>query len=416
MDRLALTTKAPYRQRGDVRTCERPPAGFEVIYVDVICRHGSRTMARPRLAEGFARLLDRAADVGRLTPRGQELRAVLRELLEVTAALGAGMLTGSGRREARDIGVRLARRVPALWRPDGVDVVSAGKARTTDSAATFVDGLRSAAPGLGTQRPSLRVDDALLYFHKSDARYREYVDNDPRPRAAIAVAWRDPNTRRAVHSVLCGAMTPTFVATVDAGDHRDLFADGRAAASALYTTWAAAAGLGDEGNWRFHRFVPPAAAAWFGYLDDLETFFLKGPAFADEDVTYAMARPLLDDVFARFGNVRGHPAGPVATLRFTHAEEILPLATLLRLPGSTDPEPPGRRFTYADNPFRGAEVAPMGANIQWELYGDGSRYLVRMLRDEQPVAFPPNCAPIAAGSCFYDLDVLQRAWASGARP
>lgn len=49
----------------------------------------------------------------------------------------------------------------------------------------------------------------------------------------------------------------------------------------------------------------------------------------------------------------------------------------------------------------------MGANIQWDLYSDGSQYAVRMLVDEKPTAFKAACTPIKPGSYFYSLDELE---------
>lgn len=55
--------------------------------------------------------------------------------------------------------------------------------------------------------------------------------------------------------------------------------------------------------------------------------------------------------------------------------------------------PKGELSTDADNPFRGARVAPMGANIQWDLFTGGRTYLVWMRCDERETAFKPSCAP-----------------------
>lgn len=97
-------------------------------------------------------------------------------------------------------------------------------------------------------------------------------------------------------------------------------------------------------------------------------------------------------------------------LRFTHAEEIFPLATLLGLPGSTKRLPQSTLFNYANDPFRGAEIAPMGADIQWDLFTNGRTYLVRMLYNERQTAFQPSCAPIHRGSDFYSLDELEHCY------
>jgi hypothetical protein len=78
------------------------------------------------------------------------------------------------------------------------------------------------------------------------------------------------------------------------------------------------------------------------------------------------------------------------------------------LPGSTKAAAPGQPYTYADNPWRGANVAPLASNIQWDVFRKGSRYLVRMLYNEQETAFRAGCRPVAKGSKFYDLDELER--------
>ncbi|MFI2199936.1 hypothetical protein ACH47Z_03950 [Streptomyces sp. NPDC020192] len=95
-------------------------------------------------------------------------------------------------------------------------------------------------------------------------------------------------------------------------------------------------------------------------------FYEKGPGFSDSDITYEMAGVLLDDFFRQVEAKRAGTSDLGAELRFTHAEEIIPLAALLRLPGSTRPTTPGEPYTYADNPWRGAQVAPLGVNIQWD--------------------------------------------------
>ncbi|MEV6761592.1 hypothetical protein AB0N16_13275 [Streptomyces sp. NPDC051105] len=90
------------------------------------------------------------------------------------------------------------------------------------------------------------------------------------------------------------------------------------------------------------------------------------------------------------------------------ALQIIPLATLMRLPGSEKAATPGRTYTYANNPWRGAEVASLASNIQWDVFRKGDDYLVRMLYNEKEVAFKAGCKPVSKGSKFYDLDELEK--------
>ncbi|KND45265.1 hypothetical protein IQ64_08050 [Streptomyces stelliscabiei] len=78
------------------------------------------------------------------------------------------------------------------------------------------------------------------------------------------------------------------------------------------------------------------------------------------------------------------------------------------LPGSTKGATAGRPYTYADSPWRGADVAPLGANIQWDVFRKGSTYVVRTLHNEKETPFKAGCRPVSRHSAFYDLNELER--------
>ncbi|WP_203620589.1 histidine-type phosphatase [Streptomyces sp. SID8499] len=423
VDRDLYGTKAPYAPQGAPDRYQRAPRGFVPVFTENVARHGSRAMSDSEDGDAVLDVLRRAQASDSLTALGARLGPQVRSLLAAASALGYGNLSARGVQEQRQTALRMERRLPSLFRAiaaghEPVVVETSGVPRAVASAEAFTGGLVAGEPGLtGLVEAPVTAKD-LLYFHKQpqNADYREYLEHDPDLAAVLAGIDAQPRTARAARHVAACLFRPGFVAALSPAEQISF-------ARSLHQLYSAAPDLSAEApDVDLRPYLTPEDARWFAYLDDAEEFYGKGPAFAGRTITYRMAGVLLDDLFAQVEAKADGTGGKGAVLRFTHAEEIEPLAALMGLPGSTEPAAPGRAYTYRDNPWRGAEVAPMAANIQWDLYagtpapgrsGEPVTYLVRMLYNEKETAFKPSCEPVAKGSYFYRLDELERCFGRG---
>ncbi|MDF3289829.1 histidine-type phosphatase [Streptomyces silvisoli] len=409
-----LSTKTPYAPQEGLGDYQRPPHGFTPIFTETVSRHGSRAMTDSDDGDSVVAVLNSAARQSALTPLGAQLAPRIRSLLTGAASIGYGNLSGLGAREQRQTALRMERRLPSLFRTirnrrEPIEVETSGVPRTVASANAFTSGLVQGDPGLvGLIRKPV-ADKDLLYFHKQpqNADYQAYLSHDPELGATLTRIDGEPRTARAAKDVFSRLFGPDFVAATSTADQIDF-------SRSLYELYSVAPDLRIETpNSDLDAFLPARDAEWFAYLDDAEEFYEKGPAFRGRTITYKMANVLLDDLFRQAEAKASGTSGKGAVLRFTHAEEIEPLAVLLGLPGSTRAADPSRPYTYRNNPWRGARVAPMAANVQWDVYagprdGGGTEHLVRMLYNERETAFKASCRPVARGSYFYDLAELER--------
>ncbi|WP_030610966.1 histidine-type phosphatase [Streptomyces fulvoviolaceus] len=407
-----LGSKAPYEPEQNPRTYQQAPAGFAPVFTENVSRHGSRSATDSEDGDLILALLKKADGEGQLTAKGRELGPKVQALLDAMSTVGYGNLSARGKQEMHDTAVRLAKRLPGLFQQiakdkESIDVVSSGQGRAVDSGNQFVTGLTDTDPALKPLIGATRTDKDLLYFHKAagGAAYRDYIDNDERLASTLKSITDQPATDRAARRVLKKLFKDDFVDALAKDDRV-------AAAEAVYNLYAIAPAMVQESpggkGWGMERYISLKDAAWFGYLGDAEDFYEKGPGFADSDITYKMADVLLDDLFKQVEAKRDGTSDLGAELRFTHAEEIIPLAALMGLPGSTQGVTTEQPYTYATNAWRGANVAPLGANIQWDVFRKGDTYLVRMLYNEKETAFKAGCRPISKGSKFYDLNELER--------
>ncbi|MFJ9712601.1 histidine-type phosphatase [Streptomyces sp. NPDC101234] len=411
-------TKAVYALGQNPRTYQQPPAGYTAVFTENVSRHGSRSATDGEDGDTALALWNQAQADRQLTPLGEKFGPDARALEAAMSTVGYGNLSGRGKDELRATAVRLEKRLPQLFSSiaangEKIDVVSSGQGRAVDSGTVFSTALTDADPALKASLGTARVDKNLLYFHKSagGADYQKWLANDERLAVTLKSVTDQPATHRAAARVLGRIFEPAFVQRIVNGEFAAT-ADDITAATAVYNLYAIAPAMSEESpdgkGWDFDRYLAPRDAAWFGYLSDAEDFYEKGPSFSDSDITYKMAGVLLDDLFKQVEAKRAGTSTLGAELRFTHAEELIPLAALMRLPGSEQPAAPGVDYTYADNSWRGAEVASLASNIQWDVFKKGDDYLVRMLHNEKEIPFKAGCKPTSKGSKFYDLNELER--------
>jgi len=457
-------TKQPYAPRQDPATYEAVPPGFVPVQLQLVARHGARGLTGMKGELALLNLCRLARDQKALTPLGERLASDLEALIRANALLGAGVegvakpgygnLSLTGIDEHRGLARRTLARLPALFDGAGAIVVEhSGVDRARDSAAVYSAALLQARPALAARLQDGGANRYTLYFHKlntktdgsaqegwrldvfrASAAYQAYLDS-PALAAKLEAIDADPRLKPAAHAVLGRLFRPAFLgrlargeiqaantgsfdfATADGsfkttvkGDGKTVIAGANDALEALSDAHDIAPGLarelgGDPGR-DFGAYLPPAQARLLSSLKQAEDFYEKGPAMREGDgVTWRMAGGLVAELFREAG-----ADAPMAHLRFTHAEIMLPLAAALGLPGKSEPLPRSAPFSEQASRWRSAEVAPYSANLQWDSYRhpDGRR-IVRMLWNEAETDFKPACdgARIAPGSHFYDIARLK---------
>ena len=365
--------------------------------------------------------------------------------------------------------------------PRRIVTVTSGVDRAVDSGSFFVQSLQRAQPALaplvvqpaapgpypdtgaavaqpaGTNRFLLyfhklvkatdgvtKAGDPLLVTYQDSQAYQSYraADADllakqggltltPEATAAGRVLLERLFTRAFVDRVADGtyafANTGTFSFTSDDGRFvSSLSGDGKTtlkglgdAGSLLYELYVIAPALRAEAGVDFTPYMPAAQARFFAALNDGSDFYDKGPGMTEKgDVTSRMAQVLVDDLFGEVDAIARGDLSHAAKLRFAHAEILMPFAVRMGLKGVTQQVPRTATFGYDTNPWRGEYVSPMAANMQWDVYADGSgRLLVKMLYNEKETDFKAACdvARVAGTRSFYDYAALKACYGHVAR-
>ncbi|WP_052750238.1 histidine-type phosphatase [Arsukibacterium sp. MJ3] len=416
---LYLASKTPYQPQQPWQDYSPPPAGFTPVMVQHVARHGSRLLSSAGDDDLALQLWNKAQQLNGLTPLGEQLGPVLEQLYQVHQHIGYGSISGLGIAEHHQMAERLLARYAPLFSEapasgQRIAVTHSGRKRAAQSADAFVQHLLTLQPALQPLIDEAKADEHTLYFNKTEGSegYEHYKDNDPRLLQVMQQLTEQPKTEQMAQLMLARLFSEAFIARLAQGEFSftlsyddDEVNSPTDAAMLLYSLYNITSNMPAEGDWQFQRFVLPEHAAWFAELDDADSFYGRGPAFAGDDITYRLARNLVEDMLARIAE----PANYVAALRFTHAQALMPLAAYLGIKDASEPLAVGTAYSYQSSSWRSALVSPMAANVQWDAYRNTEgEVVVRMLHQEREVLFGRHCQPVTPGSYFYHFKELQR--------
>ncbi|MDX3773686.1 histidine-type phosphatase [Chromatiaceae bacterium AAb-1] len=420
-------SKTPYQPQQVAAEYEAAPAGFYAVMVQHVARHGSRGLSSPDDDDLSLQLWLQAQQENALTSEGETFGELLVRFQQASGKLGYGNLSRLGELEHQQMAERFIRRQPqllaqAIKEGRRISVQHSGRERADDSATHFVKGLQAGLPEISALIDAAEVSHQTLYFHKAEgedtAAYLAYRKADPRLIARLGSILALPQTAAVATAMLQRLYSKAFVSRLAQGQYQFQAKDDDAtlsnhieAAQALYSLYSIASNLPYEGDWHFADYIKPEHAQWMAYLDDAESFYERGPAFAGDTVTYRMAGNLLADFFQRIDALKNGDERYVAALRFTHAQVLIPFAALLGIKDASEGLPAEQTYSYQHSNWRSAEVSPMAANVQWDVYRNSeNRYLVTMFHHEKQTPFKADCKPYADTRYFYELAELKRCY------
>lgn len=348
------------------------PDSLTPVYISHVGRHGSRYPAGPAHSVALQKALQRADSAKTITPLGRKLLALTDYVISASHNRW-GALDSLGMAEQRGIASRMFMNFPEPFRSGSVYALSSYSPRCMMSMFSFTHQLDRLNNSIEVITSTGRQNSKLMRpFDVSDD-YKEF---------------RSVNGWKVVYDDYVAQTVPvTAIERVLGKDYPYGDTDPKELALMEYYLLAGMSAMGVEINALDYFTSTEYNALWSTF--NLRQY-LQRVASTVSSVPADIASDLVLDIVARAdGFISGNNPATV-DLRFGHAETLMPLLSLLRLPGCY----------YLTNYFdtvamnwRDFDVVPMAANLQMILFKNAKGdYYVMFSLNEHPVTLIPNDA------------------------
>ena len=363
-----------------------PPKGYEPFYVSHYGRHGSRYLIGDGDYKKVLDLMQKAHDAGVLTSLGEDALQRIKKVWEMAEGHG-GDLSPLGARQANGIAHRLYAAYPQIFSKGGkVTARSTVSLRCSLTMSAFCEGLKEENPKLEVTRESSNAHMCYLNYHSKES---SDFNSDKGP-------WREEYRK--------------FEAEHVKGDRL---------ASSLFNS-------ADY----IRKNINPADLAWGFYwlavdMQDMESgisffdlftkqelfdiyqvfnfrFYVQDANYAEgRGLSYENIRPLMRNIIeSAEAAIAGK--GDVATLRFGHDGNLIPLTGVLGLEGCYNAVSDPNDFYKA---FPSWKISPMGGNVQIIFFRNKKTddVIVKFLLNEKETLVPAVKTDIAPFYHWADL-------------
>lgn len=339
------------------------PDSLTPVFLAHVGRHGARYASSPAHSSKIMQALRHAGQLNTLTPLGKRLARAVGHIISKTDGRW-GELDSLGALEQRGIAARMFVSYPELFVNGKVTASSSYVPRCVMSMYEFLHEISRLNPKTEISAASGPRFTPLLRFFSADSIYTATV-HSPAYSTALSDFTRATIPMGPLRRVL-GADYP-------------LGPDSVAIAMAQYQTLAGMEAISLTSLMPDFFTKEEANALWqiFNlrqYLDRTATTLSEVPA--------RIAAPLLENIISSIDRAAAGNSQASVMLHFGHAETLMPLLSLIKLPGCFYLT---HNFDSVGRNWRDFNIVPMAANIQFILFrSDSGRLYLRIDLNEQP--------------------------------
>lgn len=349
------------------------PDSLTPMMINHVGRHGARFPASATHSRQLLTLLQQADSAATITPLGRELLTLTQYVIAKSEGQW-GALDSLGIAEQRGIASRMYRAYPELVTSSPVTAIATYSPRCVMSMYSFCHQLTRMNNRVEIIASSGRQYSDLLRPFDLD---QDYID------------FRKDNTWATPYDEYMAATVPVSGLRRAIGDLPMTDSDAREMALVEYYVLAGLSAMSVNADLTHYLTVDELNRLWSTfnlrqYLQRTATTLSTTPA--------DIAAPLLNDLIATTSAVAEGEAGSGIKLRFAHAETLMPLLSLMHLPGCYYMT---NYFDTVAQHWRDFDVVPMASNIQLILFkAKSGRYYLRVDLNEKPVPLMPNSTTI----------------------
>lgn len=346
------------------------PDSLTPVYINHVGRHGARFLSSSKYTTSLSRILHRADSLRTISPAGKEL---LRLCDLVVARTGGrwGALDSLGMAEQRAIASRAFAAVPTLFKDRKINAISSYVPRCVMSMDEFTHQLTRLNNRIEIYTASGRQNNQLVRFWETDPEYKDFMDGEE---------WHK------VYDEYVDSHAPLTVAPRLLGSKYQL-TDGEARdfGIAVYKVIAGCSAMGIGAD--LSQFVTESEINALWSIENLH-HYLTHSASTLSTVPATMAAPLLADLIKTCQDAISGANPYSVMLRFGHAETLMPLLSLMHLPGCYYMT---NYFDTVGMHWRDFYVVPMASNLQMILFrAESGNYYLRVDLNETPVSLIPG--------------------------
>ncbi|MDE5989331.1 MAG: hypothetical protein K2H17_08020 [Duncaniella sp.] len=346
------------------------PDSLTPVYLNHVGRHGARFLSSSKYTTSLSRILHRADSMRTISPAGKKLLDLCNLVVSRTAGRW-GALDSLGMAEQRAIASRAFAAYPMLFKDRKINAISSYVPRCVMSMDEFTHQLTRLDNHIEIYTSSGRQNSPLVRPWDSDSDYKAFMAGEEWHK--VYDEYVDSHAPLTVAPRLLDKNYP-----LTEGEARDF-------GLAVYKVIAGCSAMAIGVDLSLYLTEPEINALWS--IENLH-HYLTHSASTLSTAPATMAAPLLADLIKTCQDAISGANPYSVMLRFGHAETLMPLFSLMHLPGCYYMT---NYFDTVGLHWRDFYVVPMAANLQMILFrSETGRYYVRVDLNETPVPLIPG--------------------------